>query len=187
MSPFRPEGSDAPADDRRTCYSIERLPDLNFLANKNLQNLLPVSKIPPESYSMQLEWLIKFQLASAPGLENQHASSLKFLQDIVANLTIDAVPYFPFEKWWKYSRNLVLKQQFYNEVEARNAEGALLIRMGSTISSILKTSHLMSLSHAFQAQKLSNLSPKGLIHVYPQQLLLVQLLTQHPSSLLAPN
>lgn len=195
MSPFKPEGSDNPADDRRTCYSIEWLPDLTFLSNEDMhKNLLPVSKVPPESYSTQLEWLSKFQLASAllaydsllairgvkiPGIKNQHASSLDFLQDIVANLTIDAVPYVSFEKWWKYSRNLMLKQQLYKEVEARNPEGTLLIRMGSMIPSVLQkrtTAEKLGfeMEELFWARDMSNLSRGNIFPTLTQYLTLLR-------------
>lgn len=153
LAPFKSESSDAPANDRRTCYSIEWHPDLDFVTNKELQELLPRPFNPPASYATQLEWLSKLQLAStllandsllairgakASSLGDRHMPYLKLLRSIAADLTIDAVPYVSLETWLKYSSNATLKKQLYREVEARNPEGALLVKMASRISSILR-------------------------------------------------
>lgn len=153
LAPFKSESSDSSTNDRRSCYSIEWHPDLNFITNRNLKQLLPQPANPPASYASQLEWLSKLQLASTllandgllairglkkSGMEGQHTNYVKLLRSIAADLTIDAVPYVPLEKWLKYSSNATLKKQLYREVETRNPEGALLIKMASRISSILR-------------------------------------------------
>lgn len=153
LAPFKSESSDSTANDRRTCYSVEWHPDLSFITNKDLQELLPRPINPPASYASQLEWLSKLQLAStllvndgllairgakAFSLGDQYMPYLKLLRSIAADLTIDAVPYVPLETWLKYSSNATMKKQLYREVEARNPEGTLLIKMASGISSILR-------------------------------------------------
>jgi NADPH:quinone reductase-like Zn-dependent oxidoreductase/NAD(P)-dependent dehydrogenase (short-subunit alcohol dehydrogenase family)/SAM-dependent methyltransferase/aryl carrier-like protein len=153
LAPFKAESSDAPSNDRRTCYAIQWHPALNLITNKDLHQLLPQPKKSPASYASQLEWLSKLQLAStllandsllairgakAASLGDQHIPYLKLLRSIAADLTIDAVPYVSLETWLKYSSNATLKKQLYREVEARNPEGALLIKMASRVSSILR-------------------------------------------------
>jgi NADPH:quinone reductase-like Zn-dependent oxidoreductase/NAD(P)-dependent dehydrogenase (short-subunit alcohol dehydrogenase family)/aryl carrier-like protein len=153
LAPFKSESSDASTDDRRTCYSIEWHPALTLITNKDLQQLLPTSTNPPASYASQLEWLSKLQLAStllandgllvirgakASSLGDQYMTYLKWLRSIAADLTVDAIPYVPLETWLKYSSNATLKKQLYREVEARNPQGALLIKMASRFSSIFR-------------------------------------------------
>jgi NADPH:quinone reductase-like Zn-dependent oxidoreductase/NAD(P)-dependent dehydrogenase (short-subunit alcohol dehydrogenase family)/SAM-dependent methyltransferase/aryl carrier-like protein len=153
LAPFKSESSHASTDDSRTFYSIKWHPDLTLITNDDLQQLLPKPANTPASYASQLERISKLQLAStllandgllairgakASSLEHQHVTYLKLLRSIAADLTIDAIPYVPLETWLKYSSNATLKKQLYREVEARNPEGALLIKMASRLSSILR-------------------------------------------------
>ncbi|EAW14856.1 putative polyketide synthase [Aspergillus clavatus NRRL 1] len=162
LSPFKPESSDTTAAENRTCYSVEWHPDLNLLTKKEFQKLLLKSPIPLETYDTQLKRFSQLQLASTllatdglqatrgvkySSLEDHQRHYRELLRSIAAGVATNNIPYVSLEMWLNYSRNPALKEQLYREIEDRNPDGALLVRMGSEIPSILRkeitTQHLL--------------------------------------------
>lgn len=153
LMPFKPEGSDTTATDRRSYYNVKWQPDLDFLNTKEMTTLLPQPPIPPPSYATQLERFSKLQLASTllvtdalvanrkvkeSTLEDQHKHYLRILQRIASRIAIDDIPHVSLEMWLKYSRNPALKKRLFNQVHAQDLDGALLMKMGSNISAFLR-------------------------------------------------
>ncbi|KAI2940983.1 hypothetical protein CBS63078_564 [Aspergillus niger] len=134
-------------------YSVEWKPDIHLLTNSFFGQLTKPPTIESARYEVECQWFTDLQLASAllstdallslrgadlTQLEPHYLRFYDLLKHIAADILTDSMPRVPFKTWQKYAQNHHLKEQLYRRVEARDSDGALLMRVGSNLASFFR-------------------------------------------------
>ncbi|KAI2965763.1 hypothetical protein CBS147324_7858 [Aspergillus niger] len=134
-------------------YSVEWKPDIHLLTNSFFGQLTKPPTIESARYEMECQWFTDLQLASAllstdallslrgadlTQLEPHYLRFYDLLKHIAADILTDSMPRVPFKTWQKYAQDHHLKEQLYRRVEARDSDGALLMRVGSNLASFFR-------------------------------------------------
>jgi SAM-dependent methyltransferase len=135
---------------RKLCHNIEWGADLELLTPKAFTNVALMSGESNEEYRT---WISKFQLATLlqvthaledlegfdeSELEGHYKKYHNWMKQLKEWLQNDQVSGIRYADWLKYDRDAELKTELFRQVEAHNADGALMIRMGSNISNVLR-------------------------------------------------
>ncbi|XRM42767.1 hypothetical protein ABZX51_005978 [Aspergillus tubingensis] len=134
-------------------YSVEWKPDIHLLTNPFFGQVTKPPTTESARYEVECQWFTDLQLASAllstdalvslkgvdlTQLEPHYLRFYDLLKCIAADVLTDSMPRVPFKTWQKYAQDHDLKEQLYRRVEARDSDGALLIRVGSNLASFFR-------------------------------------------------
>ncbi|KAF9887261.1 hypothetical protein FE257_010389 [Aspergillus nanangensis] len=131
-------------------YSIDWQPDIHLLSNSFVDHSVQPSKT---KYETELEWFTDLQLTSTllatdallatkgldpSNLEPHYQRFYDLLKHIAADILTDSIPSVPFKIWQRYAQHPKLKAELFRKVEARDSDGALLLRVGSKLPSFFR-------------------------------------------------
>ncbi|RAL02560.1 type I polyketide synthase [Aspergillus ibericus CBS 121593] len=147
LAPFQAKVGET--EEKQLFHSIEWGLDANFVSDSSFSP----AKIP-SNYSTEKEWFDELQLAAillaSDALSDLSLQLLRIplpdhyqrfydlLNKSVADVASDSIPGVRSEEWQKYSADPGLKGGLYERVANRDDNGAVLIRMGSSIASFLR-------------------------------------------------
>lgn len=135
---------------RKLCHTIEWKPDLDFYRSHQAHSLLCATQ---EEIDFRLQEVQELQLATAllimdaledlGGIlpESCEGHLEKYYQWLVRQAEIlksDSMIHLPFAKWLEHRNDEEFKQQLYNKVASRSAEGELAIRAGINIAAVIR-------------------------------------------------
>jgi SAM-dependent methyltransferase len=144
---------------RKLCYNIEWKPALELIGPSSFSHVELTTQENTERYRHGIH---NFQLATvlqvtdaldelkefdASSLEGHRAKYYSWMLQLKKWLDADEISIISLEEWKKYSTDPALKSELYRKVGEYNADGTLIIRMGSNISKVLRNEidplHLM--------------------------------------------
>ena len=135
---------------RKLCHNIEWNADVELLTPKAFTHIKLTSD---EANAEYRKWINRFQLATLlqvtdaleelkdfdesllDGHFKKYFNWMKQLKEWLHNNQISGMEY---SDWLKYDQSQELKAELFRQVDEHNADGALMIRMGSNISKVLK-------------------------------------------------
>jgi NADPH:quinone reductase-like Zn-dependent oxidoreductase/SAM-dependent methyltransferase/NAD(P)-dependent dehydrogenase (short-subunit alcohol dehydrogenase family) len=153
LSPIQSTSSIESGRDSQRYYTMEWQPDIYLLTNQSLDKLIKPASGRISTYEAECHWFSQLQLAATllvtdalteiqgldiSGLEAQYHRFHDLLRNVAAEVVTGAIPYVSLEAWYNLSRNPSLKHQLYQEVEAADTNGAVLMRMGSNIAAFFR-------------------------------------------------
>ncbi|OOQ88785.1 fatty acid synthase [Penicillium brasilianum] len=144
---------------RQLCTLIDWRPDVDFLSSKSGCDLVPVDHA---NISQERLWVQRLQLASMlhvmdalDELKDLEVTTLDlhlrrfydWMRHVREKLVNDTIIHLPYSKFVEMTGDESLKQSLFAEVEGQSAEGAITIRMGRNIASVMRNEidplHLM--------------------------------------------
>lgn len=152
LAPLDSANSASSYKSRKLCHTVEWQPDVNLLNSKSVTT----GALPNHSdYETELYWVKQLQLATMllvgdalaeldsegfrPGLLERHLNRYyHWMRHSEEKLKANDVAHLTYDEFLRVSQDNEVKEAVYREIEAYNAGGALLMRMGSNIAKVLK-------------------------------------------------
>jgi SAM-dependent methyltransferase len=135
---------------RKLCHKIEWNPDLEFLTPEAFSHVKLTSDEANTEYK---HWINKFQLATtlqvtdaleelkdfdASNLDGHLKKYYSWMRQVREWLHNDQISGMKYSDWLRYNQSPELKSELFGQVDAHNADGTLLIRMGSNITKVIR-------------------------------------------------